>query len=68
MNERRDTREVGVSPKTPLKTKKRIPKALRDKYIAQGLVFAFFFLVISLSLVLVVKLSLRVKDGPSEIT
>ena len=68
MNERRDAKDVGVSPKTPLKTKKRIPKALRDKYIAQGLVFAFFFLVISLSLVLVVKLSLRVKDGPSEIT
>ncbi len=57
-----------VGPRTPLETKKRIPKALRDMYIAQGLIFAFFFLVISLTLVLAVKLSLRVKDGPSEVT
>ncbi len=57
-----------VSQKKPLATKRRIPKALRDKYIAQGLIIAFFFTIISLILTLAVKLSLRVKDGPSEVT
>lgn len=68
MNDKQGMGGQRVSPKTPLKTKKRIPKALRDKYIAQGIIFAFFFAVISLILILAVKLSLRVKDGPSEVT
>lgn len=68
MNGRQSAGNQRVTPKTPLKTKKRIPKALRDKYIAQGVIFAFFFAIISLILILAVKLSLRVKDGPSNVT
>ncbi len=68
MNEQQRKQGQRVDLRTPLKTKRRIPKALRDKYIAQGIIFAFFFLVITLAIVLAVKLSLRVKDGPYEVT
>ena len=54
-------------PSAPNK-KRTISPSLRDQYIAEGIFFAFFCLVLFFIFFAAIKISLRVKDGPSTVT